>query len=405
MKRRWKGITALGLSALIGCMAPVSTMMAAAEETETAESVQETEIIEPAAEEVQETEVTEPAAEGTQEPEVTEPAAEEVQESEVTEPAAEETQEPEVTEPTTEEIQETEEAESTTEDTQEPESVEAAAEIAGIMPQAAETAAESEGQEQSEKAVAPVIVIQLDGANRAQALGGTIEYNTYINNRDQRLRISTSQGSDPVSLYYYLDTAARVSDESKNEGQLSDLWQQAEQATGQEVGLGQEGAYVLYVMAKAADGQISYARTDGIVIDTTAPVITGIDNGGTYPEGTYFGVTDDNLESVLMNEQPAALSQTDGMYRVTAAQYSTSCVISAKDKAGNETVYSVTVEKKVEDDINVISKTGDYSLKAGTAYRLGDGNWMLEGDSTVYRGGSTFYVREDGSYHFTQHMK
>ena len=58
MKRRWKGITALGLSALIGCMAPVSTMMAAAEETETAESVQEAEITEPAAEEVQEPEAT-----------------------------------------------------------------------------------------------------------------------------------------------------------------------------------------------------------------------------------------------------------------------------------------------------------------------------------------------------------
>ena len=58
MKRRWKGITALGLSALIGCMAPVSTMMAVAEETETAESVQEAEISEPTAEEMQEPEVS-----------------------------------------------------------------------------------------------------------------------------------------------------------------------------------------------------------------------------------------------------------------------------------------------------------------------------------------------------------
>ncbi|MDE7258854.1 MAG: hypothetical protein K2N77_06410, partial [Lachnospiraceae bacterium] len=61
--------------------------------------------------------------------------------------------------------------------------------------------------------------------------------------------------------------------------------------------------------------------------------------------------------------------------------------------------------KDVEDDTNVISKTGDYSLKAGTAYRLGDRKWTLEGDSTVYSGGSTFYVREDGSYHFTQRKK
>ena len=325
-----------------------------------------------------------------------------MQEPEVTESAAEETQEPEVTEPTTEETQETEEAESTIEDTQEPENVEAAEKI---IPQAEETTA-PKAQEQSEKAAAPVIVIQLQGQNQAQALGGMIEYNTYFGNCDQRLSISASQGSEPVSLYYYLDSAARVSDESKSEEQLSDLWQPAEQATGQEVSLGQEGAYVLYVKAEATDGQTSYARTDGIVIDATAPAITGIDNGGTYPEGTRFGVTDVNLASVLMNEQPAAPSQTDGMYQVTAAEYSTSCVIRAKDKAGNETVYSITVEKKsVEDDTNVISKTGDYSLKAGTAYRLGDGKWTLEGDSTVYCGGSTFYVRGDGSYHFTQSKK
>ncbi|MBD5523310.1 MAG: hypothetical protein HDR04_02585 [Lachnospiraceae bacterium] len=392
MKRRWKGITALGLSALIGCMAPVSTMMAAAEETETAESVQEPEFTDSAAEEVRE-------------PEMTEPTAEEVQEQETDESAAEEVHEPEVTDPMTEETQETEVAESTTEEAPEPESVEAVAESAEFIPQATETAA-PKAQEQSEKAEAPAIVIQLQGQNRARELGGTIEYNAYFGNRDQRLSISASQGSDSVSLYYYLDTAARVSDVSKSEEQLSDLWQPAEQTTGQEVILEQEGAYVLYVMAKAVDGQISYARTDGIVIDTTAPVITGIDNGGTYPSGTSFGVSDDNLESVLMNEQPAAPSQADGMYQVTAAQYSTSCVIRAKDKAGNETVYSITVEKKdVEDDANVISKTGDYSLKAGTAYWLGNGNWTLEGDSTVYRGGSTFYVREDGSYHFTQHMK
>ena len=198
MKRRWKGITALGLSALIGCMAPVSTMMAAAEETETAERVQELE---------------------------------------VTEPAAEEVQEPEVTEPTTEETQETEVAESTTEEAPEPESVEAAAESAEFIPQATETAA-LKAQEQSEKAETPVIVIQLQGQNRAQELGGTIEYNTYFGNRDQRLSISVSQGSDSVSLYYYLDTAARVSNESKSKEQLSDLWQPAEQ----EVSLGQEGA-------------------------------------------------------------------------------------------------------------------------------------------------------------------
>lgn len=412
MKRRWKGITALGLSALIGCMAPVSTMMAAAEETETAgsaqeieavelmeEEPQETEAAEPMTEESQETEAVEHEAEESQETEAAEQEAEELQETEVIEPAAEEPQETEAAEQEAEESQETEVVEPADGDTQQSESVKATAKAAEVILQAVE------GQEQAGKAAAPVIVIQFQGVNQARALSGKIGYNTYIGNRDQRLSVSASQDGNPVSFSYYLDTAAGDSDESKSEEQLSGLWQAAEQAAGQEISLAQDGAYVLYVKAEAADGQTVYARTDGIVIDATAPVITGIDNGGTYPEGTSFGVTDDNLESVLVNEQPARPSLTAGTYLVEAAEYSTSCVIRAKDKAGNETVYSITVEKKgTESDTDVIFISGDYPLKAGTAYRLGFGNWTLDGDSTVYRGGSTFYVGQDGTYCFTQHI-
>lgn len=386
MKRRWKGITALGLSALIGCMAPVSTMMAAAEEMEAAGSAQGIEAAEPMKEETQETEAAELMTEESQETEVIEPVAEESQEIEAVEQEAEEPQETEVVEPADG-------------DTQQSESVKATAKAAEVILQAAEV------QEQAGKAAAPVIVIQFQGVNQTRALGGKIEYNTYIGNRDQRLSVSASQDGSPVLFSYYLDMAAGDSDESKSEEQLSGLWQAAEQAAGQEINLGQDGAYVLYVKAEAADGQTVYARTDGIVIDATAPVITGIDNGGTYPEGTSFGVTDDNLESVLVNEQPAVPSLTAGTYLVEAAEYSTSCVIRAKDKAGNETVYSITVEKKgTETDTNVIFISGDYPLKAGTAYRLGFGNWTLNSDSTVYRGGSTFYVGQDGTYCFTQHI-
>lgn len=402
MRRRWKSITALCMSAMIGCILPGSTMLAAEEDAEAVESVQETENSELPESERQETEVSESAEDEQPETEISESTEGEQQETESSEATESEQQETESSESVEDEQPETESPESAegeqaeneiseSSEEEQPETVDSI-----VAPQVMKTAAASEVQEQAEKA-APVIAIRLQGTDRVQALGGKIEYDTYVGNHDQRLSVSASNA---IALSYYLDTAANTADESKSEEQLTGLWTAADQVSGQEVSLGQDGKYVLYVKAESADGQVVYARTGGIVIDATAPVIVGIDNGGTYPEGTSFGVTDDNLESVLINEQSAAPS-ADGTYQVAAAAYSSSCVIRAKDKAGNETVYSITVqEKKPEEDTTVILESGTYSLKAGTAYRLGSGTWTLEGDGTVYRGGSTFYVRADGSYQF-----
>lgn len=391
MRRRWKSITALCLSAMIGCVLPAGTMMAA-EEPEAAEHVQESETFDP-------------VEEVTQEPEgLTEESEQEAEAGELTEETG---QEPEAGEPTEETEQEVEagepeeETQPEAEEQQQADLADPAAELVEVTAQAAETTAETDVQEQPGK-TEPVIVIRLQGTDRAQALGGKIAYSTYIRNHDQRFNISVEQGS-VTALYYYLDTAADDSSESKSEEQLAALWQPVEQGSWQEIILGQDGRYVLYVKAEAADGQTVCARTDGVVIDATAPVITGIEDGGTYPVGTSFGVTDDNLDSVLINEQPAVPSSTDGMYQVATGVNSTSCVIRAKDKAGNETVCSITVEGE-EADIRYIWVSGSYALKAGRDYHLGGGKWTLDGDSTVYQGGSTFYVSKDGSYRFTRNQ-
>ena len=41
---------------------------------------------------------------------------------------------------------------------------------------------------------------------------------------------------------------------------------------------------------------------------------------------------------------------------------------------------------------------GNYDLTAGMRYRFGEGTYQIDGDSTVYYGGSAFYVREGGNY-------
>lgn len=344
MKRKWKRVSVLCLSAMLGCMLPMSTMRAA-EGVEYVENVQENEsdflsgdIVDP---------------------------AEDLNGSKLTENPADDIDDADLEG------------------------------NAGVKKEAAE----SEIYAQSEEGSAPVVEIQLEGVNRAQELEGQIAYNVYIGNHGQRLHIYVNQDSKPTALWYYLDVITDGSDTSKSEGELAALWQAAEQTIHQEISLEKDGKYVLYVKAAAANEQVSYARTDGIVVDTIAPVITGINNGGTYPAGTKFRVEDDNLDTVMVNEQQAVPSSDDGMYQIAASAGSASCVIRAKDKVGNETVYSITVDE-IETDTTVIIENGTYFLRAGIAYRLDYGNWTLEGDNTVYRGGSMFYVNEDGSYNF-----
>ena len=131
------------------------------------------------------------------------------------------------------------------------------------------------------------------------------------------------------------------------------------------------------------------------MVDTQKPVIKGVEEGEgkTYPEGTLFQVEDANLDKVLVNEQVA--TPENGNYKVVAD--GTSCVIRAIDKARHETVYSINVsgtgtpeppepsepEKPEPDDSNVISKSGEYTLKAGVKYHLAEGKWRPAASSSL----------------------
>lgn len=258
----------------------------------------------------------------------------------------------------------------------------------------------------------PTIELKYQGIDIARYLTDAIEYNQYINNHSQSISISVSQGS-LASLSYYLDESGNTG--NKSEEQLNSLsWQPLGNLNYQEVPLNKDGKYVLYVKAVSENNQgTMYIKTIGMVVDTIAPVIKAADSGAfvvindgdTWPLGTKFLVEDDNLAAVSVNEQNA-VPDGEGMYQVAAN--GNSCVIKAVDKAGNQTTRSITINGEggkpggddPKDDTTVINKGGTYSLKAGAAYRLGSGSWTLEGDSSVYSGGITFYVNKDGDYSF-----
>lgn len=277
----------------------------------------------------------------------------------------------------------------------------------------------------SESTDAPEIAITRDGKDCTCKLGGKINFE-YIGYWGPQFEVSTGPGSNNVSVYYCLDRVTDTEAEAKAEADMGSLGWTLKESPSETVLLSQDGKYVIYVKVEAGD-QEYYARSEGTVVDTVSPVIKGIEEGKSYAEGTLFQVEDANLDCVMVNEQQ--VQPEDGNYKVAAN--GTSCLIRAKDKAGHETTCSITVSGNVSPEPeepgpekpkpeepgpeeprpeepgmpetdHLISESGEYALKAGEKYHLAEGKWKVGGDKSVYQGGRDFYVTVDGSYQFTK---
>lgn len=99
--------------------------------------------------------------------------------------------------------------------------------------------------------------------------------------------------------------------------------------------------YVIYVKAQDNAGNVTYISSDGLILENTAPVISGIVNGQTYYGDTVFTVTDEYLGNVKVDGKEVAL--IDGKYTISADNAEHTIV--AADKAGNTVSVTVTVCK------------------------------------------------------------
>ena len=98
------------------------------------------------------------------------------------------------------------------------------------------------------------------------------------------------------------------------------------------------GVFEFYVK-NIQGGFISEKITEYYKVDKTAPVISGVENNKTYCEAVILTVTDENLDTVLLNGAPVALS--DG--RLTLNPTEGEQTVLARDKAGNSASVAVTV--------------------------------------------------------------
>ena len=119
------------------------------------------------------------------------------------------------------------------------------------------------------------------------------------------------------------------------------------------VKLDSDGRYIVYAMAVDNAGNVRYVNTTGLVIDTVAPSVTGITDGGVYEGDVTFTVYDENIESVTINGEKV----TGDVFTLHPAEGVQTIVI--VDKAGHVTTVRVTVNEAPEPEKPGCDGTGD----------------------------------------------
>ena len=105
-------------------------------------------------------------------------------------------------------------------------------------------------------------------------------------------------------------------------------------------GIAPDNEYIIYVRLTDKAGNMDYICSDGIVLDGTSPVITGIENGKTYCEAQTVTITEKYVDTVTVNGTAVTLDAT-GSFTLAPADGEQKIVVT--DKAGNTAEMTVTV--------------------------------------------------------------
>ena len=96
--------------------------------------------------------------------------------------------------------------------------------------------------------------------------------------------------------------------------------------------------YVIYAKLTDTSNNISYISSDGLVLDDTSPVVTGIENGKTYCEKKTVTVNDKYINSVKVNGNDVTLDSNNSFILGYGKQN-----IIVTDKSGNRSEVNVTI--------------------------------------------------------------
>ena len=101
-----------------------------------------------------------------------------------------------------------------------------------------------------------------------------------------------------------------------------------------------DNEYVIYAKLTDTSGNVAYINTNGIVLDATVPIISGIEAGKTYCAAQTITVDEKYIGTVKVNDTEVSLDK-NSQFALSPASGKQTIVVT--DKAGNETRVTVTV--------------------------------------------------------------
>ena len=169
------------------------------------------------------------------------------------------------------------------------------------------------------------------GENSWKSFLNTITFGLFFKDTQTVTVTATDNSGETVTIEYLL------SEKALTESELAGMTFTAYSAP---FSINPDNEYVIYAKLTDTSGNVAYINTNGIVLDATVPVITGIENGKTYCEAQTLTVDEKYVDTVTVNGTEVTLDK-NGSFVLSSADGEQRIIVT--DKAGNTAEMTVTV--------------------------------------------------------------
>ena len=159
----------------------------------------------------------------------------------------------------------------------------------------------------------------------------TITFGLFFKDSQTVTVTATDNSGETVTIEYLL------SEKALTESELAGMTFTAYSAP---FSINPDNEYVIYAKLTDTSGNVAYINTNGIVLDATVPVISGIENGKTYCEAQTVTIDEKYIDTVTVNRTAVELDENNSF---TLAPADGEQKIVVTDKAGNTAEMTVTV--------------------------------------------------------------
>ena len=169
------------------------------------------------------------------------------------------------------------------------------------------------------------------GENSWKSFLNTITFGLFFKDTQTVTVTATDNSGETVTIEYLL------SEKALTESELAGMTFTAYSAP---FSINPDNEYVIYAKLTDTSGNVAYINTNGIVLDATVPVITGIENGKTYCAAQTLTVDEKYVDTVTVNGTEVTLDK-NGSFVLSSADGEQRIIVT--DKAGNTAEMTVTV--------------------------------------------------------------